>query len=59
EPNNVDALYTKGLVLSLLGKYQEGIDLFDKTLEINPNHTDVLLVKDEILSMLNSTNDIN
>jgi tetratricopeptide (TPR) repeat protein len=40
DPNNVDALYEKGVALSKLGlsSWEEAMKCYDKALTIDPNH---------------------
>jgi hypothetical protein len=42
EPNDIDALYNKGVDLGYLGRYQEAIDYYDRVLAIDPNDIDAL-----------------
>lgn len=39
--NDPNALYNNGLALFCLGRYQESINSFCKSLELDPNHADV------------------
>ena len=41
-PNNVDALYNKGLALAHLKRYNGAITYYDKALEIDPNNAKIL-----------------
>ena len=45
QPNNVKALYNKGLSLGSLGRYQDAIQYFDKVLKIQPNNVKALYNK--------------
>ena len=42
DPNNIYALYNKGLALDNLGRYKEAISYYDKVLDIDPNDVDTL-----------------
>ena len=39
DPNDTDALNSKGDALINLGKYDEAIQYFDKALQVDPNYT--------------------
>ena len=52
QPNNVKALYNKGLVLGSLGNYTEAIKYYDKALAIQPNDFDVQNNKANALAKL-------
>ena len=43
--NHRDALYQKGKINHILGKYRESLDLFDKVLAITPRDIEVLQAK--------------
>ncbi|MFX1273738.1 MAG: tetratricopeptide repeat protein [Promethearchaeota archaeon] len=43
-PDNCEAWENKGFVLSLLGKYKEAINCFDKALELNPQVPELVLL---------------
>ena len=45
DPNNVFALYSKGVALKNLGKIEEAIEGFDKILKIDPNNVEALVIK--------------
>jgi tetratricopeptide (TPR) repeat protein len=38
--NNTQTLFSRGLALSSLGRYEEAIKYYDKVLRLNPNHID-------------------
>jgi tetratricopeptide (TPR) repeat protein len=38
DPNDVDALGEKDIVLDALGRFEEAIQYFDRVLAIDPNH---------------------
>jgi len=42
EPNNEFAFYDQGIALDCLGKYEEAINCYRRTLEINPNNEEAL-----------------
>ena len=46
------ACYFKGVVLSVLGRYNEALDAFDETLQIKPDYPDAISAKEEVLSHL-------
>ena len=45
DPNDVDALNSKGVALDSLGNYTEAIEYFDKVLAIDPNDVDAIYNK--------------
>jgi tetratricopeptide (TPR) repeat protein len=45
-PKYANAWYYKGISFGELGKYEEAIKSYDKTLEIDQNHYDALYAKD-------------
>ena len=45
-------MYNKGVTLSNLGKYEEAITWFDKTLEINPHFVNAMYNKADALGEL-------
>ena len=52
EPDNIDALYDKGLVLKALGLYKEAIEVFSKVLQEYPSYINAKYAKVNIDSML-------
>lgn len=45
EPDNLDALYYKGRVLTFQGKNDDAHDLFDRVLDLDPTYKDALVTK--------------
>ena len=52
DPNAVDVLINKGLILIELLRYEEAIDVFDKILSIDPKNVDGLYNKGVALEKL-------
>ena len=52
DPNNVNALTSKGDALYGLGQYKEAMALYDKALAINPNYTYALVSKGIVIDNL-------
>jgi tetratricopeptide (TPR) repeat protein len=46
DPNNKEALKSKGHFLNFKGKYAEAITYFDKVLAMDPNNTEAKTLKD-------------
>ena len=49
DPNNVDALNNKGIILANQGNYTGAMDYFDKVLAIEPKNVGALINKGIIL----------
>ena len=49
EPNNIDFLLNKGVVLMELGKFEEAVDSFNRVLLKNPDNEDAFFLKEECL----------
>ena len=46
------ACYFKGVIFSVLGRYNEAVEAFDETLQIKPDFPDAITAKEEALSHL-------
>ena len=57
EPENIEILHSKGVVLKKLGKFEESIKSFDKVLDLDKNVITALNNKGVILSELGHNQD--
>jgi len=52
-PNDKDALFSKGIVLAKLERYEESIDCLDRSAELNPRYPSVWRLKSTIYTTMN------